>query len=71
MLLSIVPITLRTGLINLQNLEHNLGALNVKLSSEDVATIRKYAEEIDAALRGVARYPPSMQEQLFSETPEL
>ncbi|KAL1715334.1 NADP-dependent oxidoreductase domain-containing protein [Schizophyllum commune] len=59
------------GTTKVKNLEHNLGALNVKLSSEDVATIRKFAEEIDAALRGVARYPPGMQEQLFSETPEL
>ena len=54
-----------------QNLEHNLAARHLLLSSEDIASIRMYAEEIDAALRGVARYPPGFQEMLFSDTPQL
>ncbi|KAL1747982.1 NADP-dependent oxidoreductase domain-containing protein [Schizophyllum fasciatum] len=64
----IIPIPCTT---KVKNLEHNIAAVNVKLSAEDVADIRKHAEEIDAALRGTARYPAGMQEQLFSETPEL
>ncbi|KAL1689078.1 NADP-dependent oxidoreductase domain-containing protein [Schizophyllum commune] len=63
-----IPIPCTT---KVKNLEHNVAALNLKLSNEDLASIRRHAEEIDAALRGIARYPPGVQETLFSETPEL
>ncbi|KAL1728186.1 NADP-dependent oxidoreductase domain-containing protein [Schizophyllum commune] len=64
----IIPIPCTT---KVQNLKHNLAARDLVLSPEDVSSIRKYAEEIDVALRGVARYPPGIQEMLFSETPQL
>ncbi|KAL1736758.1 NADP-dependent oxidoreductase domain-containing protein [Schizophyllum commune] len=63
-----IPIPCTT---KVKNLEHNIAALDLELSNEDLACLRKYAEEIDAALRGIARYPPGVQETLFSDTPEL
>jgi hypothetical protein len=51
-------------------LKENLGALNVKLSKEDVEEVRKVADVADAA-QG-PRYPENMGAQLlFADTPEL
>jgi hypothetical protein len=54
-------------LISIQYLEENLGAINLKLSDEDLAEVRRVSKEADAA-QG-ARYPPGMMETLYRETP--
>ncbi|TRM56166.1 NADP-dependent oxidoreductase domain-containing protein [Schizophyllum amplum] len=64
----VIPIPCTT---KVKNLEQNLAARDLKLSDDDVAYVRKLAEDIDLSLRGIARYPPGVQATLFSDTPEL
>ena len=52
-----------------QYLEENLGALNVKLSEEELREVREVSEKADAA-QGF-RYPQSFFETHFGDTPPL
>jgi diketogulonate reductase-like aldo/keto reductase len=52
-----------------QNLKQNLGALNMRLSAEEVATIRDLVDK--AGVAKVDRYPAAMQKMLYVETPAL
>ena len=61
---SVIPIP---GTKKIKYLEENLGALDVKLSAEELATIRKAIE--GAEVHGT-RYPQAMQGALFADTPE-
>ncbi|QRV78189.1 aldo/keto reductase family protein [Ceratobasidium sp. AG-Ba] len=61
----IIPIP---GTRKLKYLEENLGALNVKLTSEDVNAIRQAIVETE--LTG-DQYPPRLFEMLYRDTPEL
>ncbi|KAI0747132.1 NADP-dependent oxidoreductase domain-containing protein [Daedaleopsis nitida] len=57
------------GTTKINNLKENLGSLQIKLTPEDVAEVRKLA---DAANLGVGdRYPRSLQHSLFVDTPPL
>ncbi|KAI4242263.1 MAG: hypothetical protein L6R40_004134 [Gallowayella cf. fulva] len=58
-----IPGTKRIGY-----LEENLGSLDVRLSGEEVAEIRRAVEA--AEVHGV-RYPPAMMGALFADTPPL
>ncbi|GJE93677.1 aldo/keto reductase [Phanerochaete sordida] len=60
-----IPGTTRT-----EALHENLAALNLKLTSEEVADIRHVAEEADATLQG-GRYPPFLMALLDADTPPL
>jgi reverse gyrase len=51
-------------------LKENHESVNVKLSKEDIESIRKVADEADKAVTG-DRYPEGMQELLFVDTPAL
>ncbi|TFK47822.1 Aldo/keto reductase [Heliocybe sulcata] len=62
----IIPIP---GTKSLKYLKENLGAASVKLTKEEVAEVRVIAEKADAA-QGF-RYPPSMVDHLFTDTPPL
>ncbi len=53
----------------MQYLEENLGAVNVKLSAEELEEVRKVAERADAA-QGL-RYPESFMAVQFADTPAL
>lgn len=53
----------------LQYLEENLGALKLKLMDEDVAALRKIAEEADNTLGD--RYSSASFSLLYVDTPEL
>lgn len=50
-------------------MDENLGAVKVKLSTEDVAAVRKLAVEADA--QHGERYPPGIAGVLFVDTPAL
>ncbi|GJE96766.1 aldo/keto reductase [Phanerochaete sordida] len=50
-------------------LKENLGALNVRLTPEDLQEVRRVAQEADAS-KGL-RYPEAMIQSLFADTPEL
>ncbi|KII86674.1 hypothetical protein PLICRDRAFT_43317 [Plicaturopsis crispa FD-325 SS-3] len=64
----IIPIP---GTRQVKYLEDNLGALQVKLSAEDLAEVRAVAEEAEGKSKGYDRYPPGMAETLFADTPAL
>ncbi len=52
-----------------QYLRENQAAINVKLSDEEIAHVRKLAESSD--LGGFDRYPSAMMGTLFGDTPSL
>ncbi|EJD05613.1 Aldo/keto reductase [Fomitiporia mediterranea MF3/22] len=58
------------GTTRIKALKENIDAANVKLSPEDVAEVRRLAENAEAGKHG-DRYPPGMREQLFADTPPL
>jgi hypothetical protein len=60
----------RGWLKHLQYLEENLGALNLNLTEDDLAAVRKQAQDADVAAGG-ERYPADMVAHLFGDTPEL
>ncbi|KAM5541769.1 hypothetical protein V8D89_004498 [Ganoderma adspersum] len=62
----IIPIV---GTTKPENLKENLGALKVKLTSQDIADVRRLAEVANAA--GGHRYPESMMQYVFADTPPL
>ncbi|KAI0042050.1 Aldo/keto reductase [Auriscalpium vulgare] len=62
----VIPIP---GTRNVKYLKENLGALDLKLTTEEVEEVRKIAEKADGTLGD--RYPPGMKETLFVETPAL
>ncbi|KAI0711525.1 Aldo/keto reductase [Earliella scabrosa] len=62
----IIPIA---GTTKIDNLKENLGALKVRLTPEDVAEVRKYADAANATVGD--RYPRSLQHSLFIDTPPL
>ncbi|EJF63597.1 hypothetical protein DICSQDRAFT_178893 [Dichomitus squalens LYAD-421 SS1] len=62
----IVPIPRTT---NIPNLKENLGALDVKLSPEDVQEVRRIAQAMDATHGD--RYPTDRMQYLFADTPPL
>ena len=49
--------------------EENLGAINVKLSPEDLTAVREVAEGANATQGD--RYPPAFMEVHFADTPAL
>jgi hypothetical protein len=53
----------------LQYLEENLGALQIKLSPEEIKEVRDIAAKADAA--NGPRYPPAYQDMVYGDTPEL
>ena len=61
----VIPIP---GTRNADRALENLGALKVELSAEEDKEIRKIA---DAAEMAGERYPDTMLDQLFADTPEL
>jgi len=61
----VIPIP---GTKKIKYLEENLGALNVKLSAEELASIRKAIESTE--VHGT-RYPQAMLGALFADTPKL
>ncbi|KAJ3908286.1 NADP-dependent oxidoreductase domain-containing protein [Lentinula edodes] len=62
----IIPIP---GTKKVKYLEENLGAVNVKLSDEDLKLVREYIEKSDAT-KG-ARYPEWGMHLAYADTPEL
>ena len=58
-----------TSLAYIQYLAENLGALNLKLTSEDVAEVRRLAEAAQGTLDD--RYPAAAMKLLLAETPAL
>ena len=52
-----------------QRLHENLGAAKIELSAEEVAEVRKIAEDANAT-QG-PRYPPLLNSVLFADTPAL
>ena len=52
-----------------QNLEDNLGAINVTLTAEEEQEVREIAKKADAAQGD--RYPPGMVDVLFADSPAL
>jgi aryl-alcohol dehydrogenase-like predicted oxidoreductase len=63
----VIPIP---GTTKIANWKENMGALQIKLTSDDVETIREAAEHADKTILG-ERYPAGMWEAVFAETPEL
>ncbi|KAG8767677.1 hypothetical protein FRC12_006112 [Ceratobasidium sp. 428] len=61
----IIPIP---GTKNIKYLEENLGAIDVKLSPEDIKSIRQAIARTE--LTG-DQYPPKLMEMLYKDTPEL
>ncbi len=61
----IIPIP---GTTKVERLEENLGAMKIKLSTEEEKEMRKACE--DAEVHG-ARYPEAMASALFADTPAL
>jgi aryl-alcohol dehydrogenase-like predicted oxidoreductase len=57
------------GTKRIKYLEENVDAINVKLSKEEEANIRKTIEGVGGS-KG-ARYPPAMMARLFGDSPEL
>ncbi|KAF7327807.1 Aldo-ket-red domain-containing protein [Mycena kentingensis (nom. inval.)] len=65
----VIPIP---GTKKIKFLHENLAAKSIKLSEEDLATVRALAVEADKVGQNAGpRYPPGMAEQLFAETPAL
>jgi len=62
----IIPIP---GTKKIKYLKENLAAINVKLSNEEIAQVRKLAEDSDVG--GLDRYPTAMMGTLFADTPKL
>ncbi|CAA7257346.1 unnamed protein product [Cyclocybe aegerita] len=62
----VIPIP---GTRKIKYLKENLDAVKINLSPEEVAEVRKIADEADAA-QGF-RYPPEHMGLLFADTPEL
>jgi len=62
----IIPIP---GTKKIKYLRENLGALNVKLTPAEVAEVREISKRADAAQGD--RYPLSMKDMLFADTPPL
>ncbi|KAI0072151.1 Aldo/keto reductase [Panus rudis PR-1116 ss-1] len=62
----VIPIP---GTTRIENLKENLGALDVKLSPEEVLEIRQIANKAGAAQGD--RYPPAMMQVLYGNTPPL
>jgi len=60
----VIPIP---GTKKIKYLEENLGALDIKLSKEELAEVRK---EIESAEVHGTRYPQAMVARLFSDTPK-
>lgn len=56
------------GTTQVTNLEENMGALNVQLSDEEVAEIRKV---VDAAEVHGARYPDGFTAETYRDSPAL
>ena len=52
-----------------QYLDENLGAIAVKLTPEDLAAVRKVAEDADTSHGD--RYPPAFMQVHFADTPAL
>jgi aryl-alcohol dehydrogenase-like predicted oxidoreductase len=63
----IIPIP---GTTKIDNWKENMGALQIKLTPEDVKKVREAAEHADKAHQG-DRYPAGMWESIYAETPEL
>lgn len=63
---NVIPIP---GTTKEKYLKENLGALNIKLTPEDVDEVRKVAQAADAA-RG-SRYPDAAMAVILGDTPEL
>ncbi|KAF4580448.1 hypothetical protein EYR40_003164 [Pleurotus pulmonarius] len=63
----VIPIP---GTKKIKYLNENLGAVNVKLSKEEVAKVREIAEAADKAWDG-DRYPAALQQVLYADTPAL
>ncbi|KAF4580271.1 hypothetical protein EYR40_003205 [Pleurotus pulmonarius] len=63
----VIPIP---GTKKVKYLKENLGALNVKLSEEEVLEVREIASAADKACVG-DRYPAAMQQMLYADTPVL
>ena len=57
------------GTKRIKYLEENVDAINVKLSKEEEANIRKTIEGVGGS-KG-QRYPESMMARLFGDSPEL
>ncbi|TBU52190.1 hypothetical protein BD310DRAFT_1043181 [Dichomitus squalens] len=57
------------GSRNPANIKENIGAVDVKLTAEEVDLIRKAAVNADQA--DVPRYPPAFQALLMVDTPSL
>ncbi|KII86843.1 hypothetical protein PLICRDRAFT_43512 [Plicaturopsis crispa FD-325 SS-3] len=64
----VIPIP---GTKKLKYLDENLGAAALKLSADDVAEVRRVAEASDAVLDGQPRYPLSLVDCMFADTPPL
>ncbi|KAI0072150.1 Aldo/keto reductase [Panus rudis PR-1116 ss-1] len=62
----VIPIP---GTTRLENLKENLGALDVKLTPEEVQEIRDIANKAGAAQGD--RYPPALMQVLYADTPAL
>ncbi|KAF4563680.1 hypothetical protein EYR36_002918 [Pleurotus pulmonarius] len=63
----VIPIP---GTKKVKYLKENLGALNVKLTEEEVLEVREIASAADKACVG-DRYPAAMQQMLYADTPAL
>ncbi|KAI0646601.1 Aldo/keto reductase [Trametes meyenii] len=63
---NVIPIP---GTTRIPNLEENLGAVNVKLTPEDIQEVRDIADKADAA--NGPRYPPQLMAVHFGDTPAL
>jgi len=62
----IIPIP---GTKKIKYLKENLGAADIKLSTEEVAHVREIASKADATVGD--RYPASSMQHLFADTPKL
>jgi len=63
---SVIPIP---GTTKIKNLDENLGALNVKLTPDDLQEVREIAKAADAEQGD--RYPQFIMKFLFADTPSL
>ncbi|EKM54068.1 uncharacterized protein PHACADRAFT_257670 [Phanerochaete carnosa HHB-10118-sp] len=63
---NVIPIP---GTTKEKYLKENLGALSIKLSSEDLQEVRRVAEEADGSMG--LRYPEQLMKVTFADTPEL
>ncbi|KAF9446995.1 Aldo/keto reductase [Macrolepiota fuliginosa MF-IS2] len=62
----VIPIP---GMKKTKYLKENLGAINITLTEDEKAKVRKLAE--DSEIMSVDRYPASMMEALLADTPPL